>query len=104
MKLALLGTVNIRAQLDSAYWGNIQQHNDTVTKNKYVLLKIIDCIKFCGTESSQNPGICCGLINFSAELDTTLNEYIKMLQYLKELRKKYKTIYWIVCLTFVMMK
>ncbi|CAH2008384.1 unnamed protein product [Acanthoscelides obtectus] len=77
MKLALLGTVNIRAQLDSAYWGNIQQHNDTVTKNKYVLLKIIDCIKFCGTESSQNPGICCGLINFSAELDTTLNEYIK---------------------------
>ncbi|CAH2015266.1 unnamed protein product [Acanthoscelides obtectus] len=27
-------TVNIRAQLDSAYWRNIQQHNDTVTKNR----------------------------------------------------------------------
>ncbi|CAH1998187.1 unnamed protein product [Acanthoscelides obtectus] len=28
----------------------------------------------------------------------------KMLQYLKELRKKYKTIYWIVLLKFVMKK
>ncbi|CAH1975482.1 unnamed protein product [Acanthoscelides obtectus] len=34
MELALSGTVNIRAQLDSAYWRNIQQHNDTVTKNR----------------------------------------------------------------------
>ncbi|CAH1990739.1 unnamed protein product [Acanthoscelides obtectus] len=33
MELALLETVNIRAQLDSAYLRNIQQHNDTVTKN-----------------------------------------------------------------------
>ncbi|CAH1995008.1 unnamed protein product [Acanthoscelides obtectus] len=32
MELALLGTVNIRAQLYSAYWRNTQQHNDTVTK------------------------------------------------------------------------
>ncbi|CAH2006566.1 unnamed protein product [Acanthoscelides obtectus] len=87
MELALLGTVDIRAQLDSAYWRNIQQHNDTVTKNRYVLSKIIDCIKFCGgfelalrghdeTESFQNPGIFRGLINFFAELDTTLSEHI----------------------------
>ncbi|CAH1977872.1 unnamed protein product [Acanthoscelides obtectus] len=42
MELALLGTVNIRAQLDSAYWRNIHQHNDTITKNRYVLSKVID--------------------------------------------------------------
>ncbi|CAH2003339.1 unnamed protein product [Acanthoscelides obtectus] len=88
VELALLGTVNIRAQLDSAYWRNIQQHNDTVTKNRYVQSKIIDCIKFCGafelalrghdeTESSQIPGIFRELINSSAELDTTLSEHIK---------------------------
>ncbi|CAH2013803.1 unnamed protein product [Acanthoscelides obtectus] len=85
MELALLGTVNIIAQLDSAYWRNIQEHNDTVTKNRYVLSKIIDGIKFCGafelalrdhdeTASSQNPGIFRGLINF---FDTTLSEHIK---------------------------
>lgn len=88
IELALLGTVNIKAQLDSAYWRNVQQHNDNVTKNRYVLSKIINCIKFCGafelalrghdeTHTSQNPGIFRGLINFSAELDATLSEHLK---------------------------
>ncbi|CAH1955080.1 unnamed protein product [Acanthoscelides obtectus] len=47
MELALLGTVYIRTQLDSAYWRNIQQHNDTVTKNRYVLSKLKRIHKKC---------------------------------------------------------
>lgn len=50
--------------------------------------KIINCIKFCGifelalrghdeSDSSSNPGIFRGLINFSAELDKTLDEHLK---------------------------
>lgn len=87
MEFALLGTVNIREQLDSAYWINLQKFNENVTKNRYVLSKIIDCIKFCGmfelalrghdeTVESDNPGIFRGLINFSAELDKTLAEHL----------------------------
>ncbi|XP_031357512.1 uncharacterized protein LOC116181298 [Photinus pyralis] len=88
MHLSLLGTTNIQAQLDSAYWTNIQKHNEEVTKNRYVLSKIIDCIKFCGafelalrghdeSETSTNAGIFRGLINFSAELDKTLQDHLQ---------------------------
>lgn len=48
VEFALLGFVNIREQLDSTYWINIQKFNENVTKNRYVLSKIVDCIKFCG--------------------------------------------------------
>lgn len=88
MKFALFGKVNIQAQLDSAYWINIQKHNEEVTNNRYVLSKFIDCIKFCGafelalrghdeSESSENPGIFRGLVNFTSELDKTLSEHLK---------------------------
>ena len=88
MELALLGTANIREQLDSAYWINIRKQNEYVTKNRYVLAKIIDCILFCGafelalrghdeSESSENIGIFRELVNFSAALDATLSEHLK---------------------------
>lgn len=87
-QLALLGTVNIQSQLDSAYWASIQKHNENVTKNRYVLSKIINCIKFCGafelairghdeSADSCNPGIFRGLIDFSADLDQTLKEHLQ---------------------------
>jgi hypothetical protein len=44
----LLGKQDIRQQLDSAYRRSIEQHNEQVRKNRYVLSKIINCIKFCG--------------------------------------------------------
>lgn len=83
----LLGKVDVRQQLDSAYRQNIKRHNEQVTKNRYVLSKIIDCIKFCGAfelalrghredDESSNPGIFKGLVNFSAELDTSLREHL----------------------------
>ncbi|XP_018328999.1 zinc finger MYM-type protein 1 isoform X3 [Agrilus planipennis] len=95
MELTLLGRTNIKAQLDSAYWINVQEHNDNVTKNRYVLSKIINCIKFCGAfelalrgqdeiETSQNPGIFRGLINLSAELNATLREHLQNVSVFKE--------------------
>lgn len=83
----LLGKVDVRQQLDSAYRQNIKKHNEQVTKNRYVLCKLIDCIKFCGAfelalrghredDDSLNPGIFKGLVNFSAELDSSLKEHL----------------------------
>lgn len=99
IEFALLGTVNIREQLDSAYWQNIQKFNEEVTKNRYVLSKIIDCVKFCGifelalrghdeTTVSENPGIFRGLINFTAELDKTLAEHLEKSTVFKGISKE----------------
>jgi len=88
LELQLLGKVDIRQQLDSAYRQGIQQHNDQVRKNRYVLTKIIDCIKFCGAfelalrghdekDDSANPGVFKGLINFSTELDIALKDHFE---------------------------
>jgi hypothetical protein len=84
MHLALLGTTNIQAQLDSAFWLDIQRHNAHVTKNRHILSKIIDCIKFCGAfelalhgHDSKNPGVFLGLINFASEIDKTLQEHLQ---------------------------
>lgn len=83
----LLGKQDIRQQLNSAYRLNIEKHNEQVKKNRYILSKIINCIKFCGAfelalrghyegNDSINPGIFRGLINFSAELDLALRDHL----------------------------
>lgn len=86
LKFGLFGKASIQDQLESAYWLNIQKHNEEVTNNRYVLSKFIDCIKFCGAfelalkehdESSENPGIFRGLVNFTSELDRTLGQHLK---------------------------
>jgi hypothetical protein len=84
MHLALLGTTNIQAQLDSAFWLDMQRHNAHVTKNRHILSKIIDCIKFCGAfelalhgHDSKNPGVFLGLINFASEIDKTLQGHLQ---------------------------
>lgn len=87
-ELALLGKVNIGVQLDTAYQQHIKRHNAQVDRNRYVLSKIIDCVKFCGafelalrghdeTKDSAKKGIFLGLIDFSAELDTVLREHLQ---------------------------
>lgn len=99
MEFAVLGTINIREKLDSAYWISVKKHNEDVTKNRYVLSKIIDCIKFCGifelalrghdeTDSSENPGIFRGLINFTAELDKTVAEHLNNSKVFKGISKE----------------
>ena len=48
LEFNLLGKVDIRQQLDSAYRRNVKEHNEKVEKNCYALSKIIDCITFGG--------------------------------------------------------
>ncbi len=48
VKLGLLGKVNVAAQIDSAYKCSIERHNKQVEENRYVLSRIITCIKLCG--------------------------------------------------------
>ena len=87
LNLSMLGTVNIGFQIDSGYATFIRRHNDQVTKNRLILSKIIDCIRFCGkfelplrghdeTSHSTNPGVFRGLIDFACELDSTLREHM----------------------------
>ena len=89
LEFKLLGKQDIRQQLDSAYRESIQKHNEKVKNNRYVLSKIIDCIKFCGafelalrghneSEDSLNCGIFRGLINFTSELDTALKKHFEI--------------------------
>lgn len=87
IEFSMLGKVDIRCQLNSAYRQNIIEHNENVTKNRHILSRLIDCIKFCGvfevalrghdeSNASVNPGIFRGLVNLLAEIDGTLKEHI----------------------------
>ncbi|KAK0145330.1 hypothetical protein N1851_009218 [Merluccius polli] len=48
VKLAMLGRVNITTQLDEGHRIGVRKHNEEVDKNRHILSKIIDCVKFCG--------------------------------------------------------
>ncbi|KAL3063707.1 hypothetical protein OYC64_000108 [Pagothenia borchgrevinki] len=85
MKLATLGRVNIATQLGHRI--AVRKHNE-VDKNRHILCKIIDCVKFCGafelalrghdeTDSPVNPGIFRGLVDLVSSLDTVLEEHLK---------------------------
>lgn len=87
IEFSMLGKVDIMCQLDSAYRRNINTYNENVSKNRYILGKLIDCIKFCGkfelalrghdeTENSNNPGIFRGLVDLMSELDSVLKQHI----------------------------
>lgn len=86
--LRILGRRNIMQVLDSAYRLSLMQKNETVKKNRYILSRIIECIKFCGIfevalrghderEDSLNPGVFRGLVNFSSELDGVLKRHLQ---------------------------
>ena len=47
INLKLLGKVNIHSFMDSAFKQSIVNHNDQVRKNRDMLSKIINIIKFC---------------------------------------------------------
>lgn len=87
MNFASLGRVDIRTQLDSAYRKSIIDFNKKVSQNRYILNKIIDCVKFCGSfelalrghdesELSKNAGIFRGLIDFVSELDIIFKDHL----------------------------
>ncbi|XP_065117720.1 zinc finger MYM-type protein 1-like [Paramisgurnus dabryanus] len=86
MKLQFFGKLSIAEQLDEGYRIGIKRHNEEVTKNRHILSRIIDCVKFCGAfelalhrhdGSSDNPGIFRGLVDFVASLDGVLKEQLE---------------------------
>ncbi|GBN30192.1 Zinc finger MYM-type protein 1 [Araneus ventricosus] len=91
--------VDVRQQLDIAFRSNGKRHNEKVTKNRYVLTKIIDYILFCDAfelalrghderKDSVNTGVFRGLINFSAELDTSLKDHLTSATVFKRMSKE----------------
>nr|CAI5863643.1 unnamed protein product [Callosobruchus analis] len=72
MDFSVLGKVNISEQLDSAYLRHRTKQNEEVGKNRYILCRLIMCIKFCGAFEYDNPGIYVGLVNFTAQIDALL--------------------------------
>ncbi|KAL2085016.1 hypothetical protein ACEWY4_020534 [Coilia grayii] len=88
LKFSALGRVNIATQLDEGYRLAVLRHNDEVSKNRHILNRLIQCVKFCGifelalrgkdeTEGSTNPGIFRGLVDFVAELDEVFDDHLK---------------------------
>ena len=88
LKLAFFGKTNIAEQLRKAYRDSLIQHNLEVERNRHILSRIIDCIKFCGAFelalrghdenlTSDNPGVFLGLVNFAAALDSVLSQHLE---------------------------
>ncbi|KAE9536827.1 hypothetical protein AGLY_006889 [Aphis glycines] len=86
--LNLLGKVDIRQQIDIGYKISIQRHNELVDKNRYVLDKILNCIKCCGKHelplrghdekvSSKNQGIFRGILDLCINLNSSLNDHFE---------------------------
>jgi hypothetical protein len=48
VKFNLFGSVSILSQLNEGYLISIQRHSELVDKNRHILGRIINCIKFCG--------------------------------------------------------
>lgn len=91
--LSALGRVNIAVRLSRAYQESIEKHNQQVERNRYILSRIIDCIKFCGvfelalrghdeTESSENPGIFRGLVDLVGSIDSAVKEQYRIQRHL----------------------
>ena len=88
LKLEFFGKANIAEQLSKAYKDSIIQHNLEVEKDRHIQSRIIDCIKFCGafeltlrghdeTLTSDNTGVFLGSVNFTAALDSVLNQHLE---------------------------
>lgn len=87
VKFKTFGTVNILSQLDHGYNLSIRKHNELVDKNRHVLTRIIDCIRFCGvhelplrghdeTQQSHNRGVFLDLLSHTASFDNVLDNHL----------------------------
>ena len=85
INLSHLGQAIIAVALDTGHALSVARHNESVTKNRSVLSKIINCLKFVVTlnlkfvvrghdehKDSLNPGVFRGLLGFTSNLDTCL--------------------------------
>ena len=81
------GEKDIAQLLDETFRLSVKHHNEKVKSNRYILSRIIECIKFCGAfelalrghdekEDSINPGIFKGLVDFTASLDSAMQQHL----------------------------
>lgn len=90
LKFKLFRKVNTLCQLNRAYAHTIKAHNDNVEKNRKILGKIIDTLKFCGkldattirtdhdeTESPDTKGLFLDMLEHAARLDTPLKAFLE---------------------------
>ncbi|XP_049956318.1 zinc finger MYM-type protein 1-like isoform X1 [Schistocerca serialis cubense] len=88
IELSVLGKVNISTQLDSVYRESVRKHNEQVDRNRHILSRLIDCIKFCGAfelalrghderEDPENPGVFRGLVNLVSAIDGSMKEHLE---------------------------
>ena len=79
----MFGKIDIGRQLDDGYRMAIRRHNEQVDKNL-----TINCIRFCGeyelhlrghdeTDSSDNPGVLRGPIDFVAVRGKAVSNHLK---------------------------
>lgn len=68
LRFSAFGRVDIATQLDESYRLAVRRHNDEVSKNRHILARLIDYVKFCGvfeltlrckdeSEGPNNPGV-----------------------------------------------
>ena len=87
MSFNLFGKIDIRAQINAGYAYSIKCHNELVDKNRHVLGRIIDCIKFCGVHEiplrgkdestdSLNRGVFLDLLEQFSNSDPVLHSHI----------------------------
>lgn len=88
MDFSVLGKTDIRDQLSNAHLQHKIRLNENVEKNRHILRRLINCIKFCEafelalrghdeTTCSDNPGVYLGLVNYTAEIDSLLAVHLK---------------------------
>jgi hypothetical protein len=87
VKFNHFSSVNILFQLNEGYSISIQRHNALVDKNRHILGRIINCIKFCGmqklplrgydeSKTSYSCEIFLDLVLELANLDSILDEHL----------------------------
>uniref|UniRef100_A0A8C5MYS6 KRAB domain-containing protein n=1 Tax=Leptobrachium leishanense TaxID=445787 RepID=A0A8C5MYS6_9ANUR len=88
LKIGMFGTVDIIPQPSERSLASIGKHNEEVDKNRHVLSKLIDCMRFCSafelplhgrdeSESSPNRGLLLGFMDFVAVLDGAMQQHLK---------------------------
>ncbi|XP_056293968.1 zinc finger MYM-type protein 1-like [Pseudoliparis swirei] len=68
MKLTLLGRLSLAEQLDAGYRISVRTHNEEVRKNRLILSRIMDCVKFCGASE---------LVDVVASFENALKEHLE---------------------------
>lgn len=87
LSFALLGKVNIERQLDDVYLTEIRKHNEQVDRDRFILTRVIDGIKFClefeltlrghGGCYDKDPRVLQGLVNCTSAIERVLRPHLE---------------------------